>query len=178
MAVRAFPALLPFFILTELPDLAETIWRGWLANTAAYPAVLELTLATTLGELIVALAVAGGWGIIVPVVVAEGGGPFGSMARAWRLLSGNRWRLVALYAVVIVIGALPSTIATVLVVPISETLHLAGKASSYFRTEIQVAGALGLIVTAVWRVMVGVAYLELRRVKEGVSESDIAEIFA
>jgi hypothetical protein len=133
---------------------------------------------TSLGEVAFALAVIGAWGVLVPTVAVEEAGLIPSMKRAWRLLSGSRWRLMAIFVVVIVIAALPSTLTAVFMRPISDALHLNVAPRDAFRAELEVASVLGSIVTATWRVMVGVAYLELRRVQEGVVVGDVAEVFA
>jgi hypothetical protein len=65
-----------------------------------------------------------------------------------------------------------------LTLPLARTIHPAGNLSAYFLIERVVSGTLGLFVTSTWQVMTAVAYLELRRTKEGVALGDVAEIFA
>jgi hypothetical protein len=178
IALRSFPALLPFFIVSELPEIADQLWRFSWQMSLPPGRWAEVLLATTFGEVTFALAVTGAWGIVVPVVAVEQAGLLASMQRAWRLLSGNRWRLVAILAVVTVIAALPSTLAEVFMRPIYNALHLNGRPRDVFRAELEVARVLGSIVTATWQVMVGVTYLELTRVREGIVVGEVAEVFA
>lgn len=178
-AVRLFPTLAPFFAFAELPSLAETLWRRWTGASQLQAAQLsELLLATGFAELAFALVTIGCWGVVAPVAIVEGGGLWNALARAWRLLSGSRWRLVAIYIVVSVGGAAPAMLAAALTLPFEGALHAAGYSASFLRIEFGAAAFLASIVMATWRVMIAVAYLELRRVREGIVVGDVAEVFA
>jgi hypothetical protein len=138
----------------------------------------QYLLLAALGRIAFALAIQAFWGVLIPVVIVEGHGLGASLARAWRLLSGNRWRFVALFALISVIEILPRIIAEALLFPMATALRLQVRPETYLRFVLEVAGALGALVTAVWCVMIAVAYLELRRGREGVAAEDVADIFA
>jgi len=177
-ATRAFPALLPFFAFAELPKLAETLWMRWSGASFAPAELSRLLLATGVAELVFAFAATAGWGLVAAVAIVEGGGPWAVLARAWRLASGSRWQLIAIYVVVILVGALPAVLAAAVTIPFDAALRAAGAGPGFIRTEFAVAGVLGSLVASTWRVMVAVAYLELRRAREGVAVGEVAEVFA
>ena len=175
-ALRAFPTLLPFFVVAALPDFAQTFWVRW--SGFAPNQIAKASLALSAGRTIYALAIAAGWGVLIPVVLAEKQGLGPSLARAWQLLSGDRWRFLALYVVASVVGFMPAMIASVIMVPIALGMHVTHGLADYFRVELGVTGALSVVVNATFQVMVAVAYLELRRAREGVGVEEASEIFA
>ena len=176
LALQGFPTLLPFFLVAALPDFAQTLWVRW--SGFAPNQIAKASLALSAGRTIYALAIAGGWGVLIPVVLAEKEGLGPSLARAWRLLSGDRWRFVALYVIASVVGFAPTMIADVIMVPIALGMHATHRLGDYFRVQMAVVGALSVVVNAAFQVMVAVAYLELRRVREGVGVEEASEIFA
>jgi hypothetical protein len=178
--LRTLPTLLPFALLTEFPPLIPSLWRDWSGFGRSVDQMIQFSLLVAAGALICGLLVTLSWGLIVPVVVAEQEGLVLSLGRAWRLLSGDRWRFLALFVAILVAGALPGMIGTAVVLPIirSMVIHGLDNALVYVRIETAVTGILGVIVIATWQVTVAVAYLELRRLKEGVVLGDVAEIFA
>lgn len=173
-ALGAFPTVLPFFVLSDSPSLAQWLWREWSGVDLLLAPVrlAELNVMIALVELAFAAVITACWGVFVPVAIVEEGGARVSWSRAWRLLSGSRWRLIAIYVVLTVMTALAVRVAF----PITETLHLAGR--GYFAIELEVADWLSSMVAATWQVMIASTYLELRRVREGVVVGDLAEVFA
>ncbi|HWF00541.1 MAG TPA: hypothetical protein VG248_12145, partial [Caulobacteraceae bacterium] len=148
-------------------------WSGFAPNQIA-----KMSLALSAGRTTYALAIAAGWGVLIPVVLVEKEGLGPALARAWRLLSGDRWRFLALYVVFSVVSLVPTMIADVIMVPIALGMHATHRLADYFRVQMAVVGALSVVVNAAFQVMVAIAYLELRRAREGVSVEEASEIFA
>jgi hypothetical protein len=176
-AATAFPTLALFAVLTEAPNQILKLWERWSrfgARAAGEPThILGSLLLAELATTVWWLAITAGWGLVIPVVVVERLGLAAALVRAWRLLSGNRWRLLALFVVMDVAGGLPSLLGSGLALWAAETLHRAG----LMRTEERIVSTIDVAVFAVWPVMVGVAYLELRRLREGVVAGDVSQIF-
>jgi len=125
-------------------------------------------------EIITSTLVLVGVGIVSAVVVGERRGTVGSLGRAWRLMSGSRWRFVALC---LLVEAGPA------VVGVIWSLGRVALGSSHPAAAAITAGSWAVFalergVDAVWAVVVAAAYLELRRAREGAVEGDVAQIFA
>lgn len=178
-ALGAFPTVLPFFVLSDSPSLAQWLWREWSGVDLLLAPVrlAELNVMIALVELAFTAVITACWGVFVPVAIVEEGGARVSWSRAWRLLSGSRWRLLAIFVVLAVITASPGVLVGFVAFPVTEALHLAGQ-RSYFLIEAEVADWLSSMVAATWQVMIASTYLELRRVREGVAVGDLAEVVA
>jgi hypothetical protein len=116
--------------------------------------------------------------LLIPVVIVERRRLIPALGRAWNLVSGNRWRLLALFVVVGVIGSLPGILGPIVTLPITEAIHHSGRMADFRSVERPVSRAFEVIVASVWPVMTGVIYLELRRLREGIADGDVSEIFA
>jgi hypothetical protein len=163
-------------VLKAAPALAPI----WLFSLAVSSALLALQYAGAVRQYGWMLA-AVGWplgllsaviiGIYSPVVLAEGLGPVAAVRRSFTLLSGSRWKFVALYLVAQLIAVAPRFAAQLVgLAPLdTETIYLADL----------VAGQLGLDAVLVWWSAVAVAaYLELARLREGLVPRDVVEVFA
>jgi len=106
------------------------------------------------------------WSLAIPVLVQERLGVTGSMARSAQLTAGSRWALFGLYLILII-----ASIAIQWVV---------GKIVPGLGTWIGtiVAVLVQSILSMVISTATAVSYVELRKVKEGTSVSELAEIFA
>ena len=112
-----------------------------------------------------------GWVIAVPVLVQERAGVLGSMARSRNLTSGSRWRLFGMF-VVIVIALWVLQIALGLVSAIGIGIGL-----PFVMIAISTA-ITATLSTVAMTTATAASYVELRRVKEGTSIDELAQIFA
>lgn len=167
-------------VLKAAPALAPI----WLFSLAVSGALLALQYAGAVRQYGWMLA-AVGWplgllsaviiGIYSPVVLAEGLGPVAAVRRSFTLLSGSRWKFVALYLVAQLIAAAPGFAARE-VAQLGGLIRFGAEALSLATL---VAGQLGLDAVLVWWSAVAVAaYLELARLREGLAPRDVVEVFA
>ncbi len=106
------------------------------------------------------------WSVAVPVLVQERLGVFGAMARSSDLTKGSRWALFWLW-IILIAAAYSVQFAVVGIIPAVGAM----------------AGvSLDALVSAVLYMLTSIApavcYVELRRVKEGTSVEELAEIFS
>ncbi|UCI06026.1 hypothetical protein [Mesorhizobium sp. B1-1-8] len=106
------------------------------------------------------------WFVAIPVLIQERRGVLGSLARSRDLTAGSRWPVVAVWLVVFL-----ATLAINL--SLKRLLFAFGSPSGFFVSTILAAAefVVGSVVPAV-------SYVELRRVKEGTSVEELAEIFS
>jgi hypothetical protein len=179
-AFRALPTLLPVAIVVALPSLIPNYWLMWTGfdDGVRVTHFAEILIYSSVAATIFWLALAAGWGLLIPVVVVERRRLIPALGRAWNLISGNRWRLLALFVVVGVIGSLPGILGPIVTLPITEAIHYSGRLADFRSVERLVSRAFEVIVASVWPVMTGVIYLELRRLRDGIADGDVSEIFA
>lgn len=112
-----------------------------------------------------------GWVLAIPVLVQERQGVFGSMSRSRDLTRGNRWRLFALFLVLIVIMSV-----------VQAVLGLLGTLAALATPPLIALGLTAAISSTLSSVLIttaaAVSYIELRRIKEGTSVDELAQIFA
>lgn len=147
----ALPAILPVIAIGVLSGLAVVIGMIFLIVPGIY-----LWL---------------GWSVAIPVLIQERAGVFGSMSRSRDLTRGNRWRLFALFLIIVVMVWIVQ-IASSLLTLVGGSL---GQASLFLAIAAAISGTVSsvLITTAA-----AVSYIELRRVKEGTSIDELAQVFA
>lgn len=109
--------------------------------------------------------------VAVPVVMAEGKGVFASLARSRALTRGQRWRLLGLFILALVLSFMATA---VLIVPL-QLLTLVAPELSVIAGFAQLA--LQLFITVFFAVLLGVVYHDLRVAKEGVSTDQVAAVF-
>jgi hypothetical protein len=102
--------------------------------------------------------------VVIPVAVVERPGPVASLKRSIELTKGNRWRILGIVLLLIVISIGVSLISIVFMFlgPIIGGI---------------VQGLLNAVVTVFSAVLVAVGYYKLRVAKEGVDIGDIAKVF-
>lgn len=107
--------------------------------------------------------------VAVPVLVEERRGVLGSMRRSRELTKGSRWWILLLLILYLVVAGTVGGVATLATRP----LILGGSTA---------AGIVQAVLTAALSLLTATTlaslYIELRSIKEGASESTLAEIFA
>jgi uncharacterized membrane protein len=110
------------------------------------------------------------WYVTIPVVVLERLGPIGAMKRSQELTKGSRW---SIFFLILIVGMASSVL----------NFALTGfnlNAVSGFETSLQTLipqTLLSLLVSVVSGVGVATVYSELRSMKEGLGEDQLAAIF-
>lgn len=149
--------------------------------SAALPAILPVIGIGILSGLAVAigmifLIVPGiylwlGWSVAIPILIQERAGVFGSMSRSRELTRGNRWRLFALFLIIVVM---------VWIVQVAfGLLSFFGASLGQASLSLAVAAAInGTVSSVLITTAAAVSYIELRRVKEGTSIDELAQVFA
>lgn len=105
--------------------------------------------------------------VAVPVRVMEGSSIFGAFSRSAALTRGHRWRLLALFAILLVIGGILGGI-------------LGGLAGAIFGPSPLLAASMGTMRAAALlfnSVLVAAIYYELRILKEGVAADNTVSVF-
>ena len=106
------------------------------------------------------------WAVAVPVLVQERQGVLASMARSAELTSGNRWALLGLFVIIVIILFIAQLVIGFVVALFGGIIAL----------------VLGLVVqsilSTVFSTATAVSYVALREAKEGTSVQELARIFA
>lgn len=110
------------------------------------------------------------WAVAIPVQVHERLGVMASLSRSASLTKGNRWALLGLLVILIVV---------IIALQFGLGLLFAILASMFGTFGALVAMALVSSVSSVaFSIVAAVSYVELRLVKEGTDVKELAEIFA
>ena len=107
------------------------------------------------------------WILIVPVIVEEEAGVFGSLRRSAELTAGSRWRIFALLAIVFAIQIGVSLLADLIA-----TFAGNGRVTSALASAFSAGFSAILLAT-----VVASLYVEARNVKEGRGVSGLESIF-
>lgn len=107
--------------------------------------------------------------VVVPVVVVERPGVVASLGRSAELTKGNRWRILGLIVVLVLISTVVSMAAGGLSVAAMEMAGFGGVI--VFNVLFQSLSSM------FWAVVPAVAYYHLRRAKEGIEIEQIAAVF-
>jgi hypothetical protein len=174
---RRLPALLPYWLIVALPDLAEQV-RFLLFPAPATPSVPNLLESAAVGGAEVAYdaALTVAVGPYVALVLAEAPVLSEALRRSWRLLSGNRWRITAIWIVYLVtsvaIGLTYALVPTFLIVE----EHVSPR--TFMMIISQATGFVSQVLDVIWLVAFAAVYVELRRLRPAFGSSDVAEVFA
>ena len=106
------------------------------------------------------------WSVAVPALVQERAGVFGSIARSTELTKGSRWPLFWLW-IVMIVAAMAIQLALARIMPALDPI-----------AAIALDAVISALVYMLTSIAPAVCYVELRRVKEGTSVEDLAEIFS
>ncbi len=179
-AIAALPALFPLWLLGELPLLtARLLTATYAAPTPLGSAQLTLTLLSWALAVVLTFSFA----VFAPVVLSERAGLLEALGGAWRLMDGSRWKLLALYLLVQAMIAASAYIAR-LGVMVAWPAALPWPQANLLELilRVLVGGAVGQLpaaaLQALWAVLIAVAYLELRRLHDGLGPGQVAEVFA
>lgn len=112
-----------------------------------------------------------GWAVAVPVLVQEREGVFGSLSRSRALTKGSRWRLFAMFLVVFVV-------LWVMQIPLGMLSLLGASIGPAYLAPAISAGISGTLSSVFTTTIAAVSYIELRRIREGTSIDELAQIFA
>lgn len=119
-----------------------------------------------------AVMMATAWAVAVPALVVERPGIFAAFGRSAVLTRGQRWQILALFILLVVVGWL---IQSVLLLPL-------GAFTAKTTLAIPLRVLVGLPLVSALQGLIGatgaaVLYFELRRTKEGVGVEALASIF-
>jgi hypothetical protein len=123
------------------------------------------------------------WWVAVPVLVVEKAGVIGSLKRSTYLTKGARMKIFGLLVIYLLFSIVVTAISLTLLVGGGFSLTSITSASAAIMqggvsAYLVVSNILGAIIFAFVCVVVAVCYAELRRIKEGVSVKDVAQIFS
>lgn len=181
------------FVLHPL-SVAVIAWTVWSDEAGTRPTIVDalratfshapaivlayLLMALVLGFAAILLIIPGlmaatAFYVTVPVCVNERLGAPESLSRSLELTRGQRWRILGLYVVLLLIGLALTTMAGLVSM-------MAG--FSFVETHASVVIVPRLLLTGVSTVFgaacVGSAYVELRTLREGARSRSVAEVFA
>ena len=175
-ALRYWPShrpLFPAWLASEY-DTSFLLWNDW-TQTFGLPAGLGARLVVLFGGLgldvaVAAIAVAA-VGVFTPVALSEHRDFRGALVRSWRLMSGGRRKMVALYLVLFVVVVIVSAIGGIAAV----WLRSGGRPNVIAEWTVR---ALSTVIVDFWGVFIAASYLDLRRLHEGALPDQLAEDFA
>lgn len=108
----------------------------------------------------------------VPAIAVERPGIFAAIGRSWSLSRGHGWRLFGILLVMWLASMAASFVVGIVIVVLGifggTTGMLVGQGLNIF---------VSLIINAIFAIAAAVAYVELRRAKEGFGIEDIAAVF-
>jgi len=113
------------------------------------------------------------WFVVLPAAQLEGAGPIGALRRSWRLVSGNRWRVIGVLLLLLVLQ-------TVIGVLLSTLFFVSFVTDANARTVLQelVNLASAVVLTPLSWATVVVLYYDLRVRKEAFDLQIAAESLA
>jgi hypothetical protein len=151
----------------SLPLYAVTVIEVVFAGQDLLAGILTLVAA------IVAIALTLMWWVYVPAIAIEGKGVFASLGRSVQLTKGRRWAIVGVYVLLIIAVVGPMILIAV--------VTGWSPASALSASPFTLLGAVGFVFfaisTALYTVLVTVAYFHLRMEKEGAGAEDIVRVF-
>jgi hypothetical protein len=112
------------------------------------------------------------WMLIVPVISCENAGFFGSFSRSRWLALGSRGRILVLLLLLMVIAVLVSIPGGAFSNAFSGRPNMPGLFASIWSV------VLGIVIAAFQSSMFAALYVELRRIRDGMSNPGLAEVFA
>jgi len=146
------------------------------------PALIGVAILVTLGTMIgMFLLIVPGvilflmWSVATPAVVVDQRGVIHALRRSAELTKGARWKIFALFLVVLVAYWL---LATAFAMFGLGDPALAEGAPSLSPTQLIGTAILGTIVNAVWGTLQPSLYVELRQWKEGSDLENLEQVFA
>jgi len=154
-------AFLPVFAFVDDFESPEAIFGviGWvfLAMTALFIvfAILGVRL----------------W-VTVPAIAVERPGVFAALRRSWNLTQGHAWRV---FGVILVMWAGTAGVSMVAGIVVLLFVGFGGVTGLFVGQAVNIF--LSLIANALFAIAAAVAYVELRRTKEGFGIEDIAAVF-
>jgi hypothetical protein len=112
------------------------------------------------------------WSVSVPVMVVEGGGPINALGRSRALTKGSRWKIFGLVVVAILISYALS-----LAIYGFNFAAMAAAATAPSLPQMIATVIVGALSAIVYGCGAAAIYSELRMLKEGVSNDQLASVF-
>ncbi|WP_337186795.1 YciC family protein [Phenylobacterium sp.] len=165
-------------------SIGEALATGLRAFLPLIAVSLLYTLAMALGFILLivpGIMIAIALCVCAPAVVADRSGVFGAFTRSRALTRGNRWRIFALFIVLVVllmvVGAVVAVVAGALALTNPGALQdPAALAMNPLMIALNVVQqTLSAVIGAA---LISVLYVELRQAKEGLGAKDLADIFS
>jgi hypothetical protein len=122
------------------------------------------------------------WWVAVPVAIVEKAGVLGSFKRSAELTQGVRLKIFGLILLHVLLSLAVGLVSMLFLVGGSFSMAKIAQSSMAMMTGgvstyLLVSQVIGALVFAFISVVVAVCYAELRRIKDGVSVRDVAQIF-
>jgi hypothetical protein len=112
------------------------------------------------------------WSVAVPALVVEGNGPVAALGRSRALTKGSRWPIFGLVIVAIIISYVLS-----LAIYGFNFAAMAAASASPKLPQIMASVIVGALTSMVYSCGSAAIYSELRMIKEGVSNDQLASVF-
>jgi hypothetical protein len=155
------------------PGMGQIVARGFAVALPVIVIAIAFSIIMTIGMML--LVVPGIFVIVVfavtvPAYVVEKPGIVGSFRRSWNLTKGNRWRVLGILVILMVILAI-----------VGMVIGAAAGFSVVMGTDLTFVLIVNYVVSAfsaaLMSVAIAVMYHDLRVAKEGVSTAQIAAVF-
>ncbi len=121
------------------------------------------------------------WWVLIPTVVVERPGLLRAFGRSMELTKGYRWRVFALFLVIvvgyIVIGMVVGAASFGALFSTTDLENLEAATRSSFDIFVLIDWLLSSLLAAFWSVMAAVSYHDLRIAQEGADSNEIAAVF-
>lgn len=114
------------------------------------------------------------WSVAIPVLVTERKGVFASLGRSRELTYGSKWKILALVILGWMLLIVPTMIAMIMAGAFSpEGLEAFQKSTANYFVVV-----VNALLTVIFEVVLAAAYIELRFIKDGMAQEDLAAVFA
>jgi len=167
--------LIAVLVFGGLLVLLATLWLQPALIKISYTAVLFGIILLVIPALFIAL----GWMLAGHIIVLEGQGVMDSISRSWTLTKGSkRWLLL----LAVVIGVIGSIVGAIVAIPIylmgsPEVAIIEGASLGYWIVNGVLSTISQVITTVLGVAWATAAYVELRKIREGVDPESKVSVF-
>jgi hypothetical protein len=114
-----------------------------------------------------------GWSVVIPVAICENAGFFGSFGRSRELAIGSRGRILLLFVLLLVLVIMVALPGGGMMAALSRQPNMT---PGLFASVWRIFG--GITLSAVQAGFIAGLYVELRRIRDGLTAPGLAEVFA
>lgn len=165
--IRAAPILLPFSLVSDLGGLAAP----FVIRSGNYTAHAYIQLMATIGGAAVFIMV----GVAAAVTVSERTGVMATASRANHLMAGARWTLMLWVVGFLVLEDVLRNLSSYLIRSMGCAVCRLVPSLPIYPTDF--VALPGVVMSAAWSVLLVAVYLDLGRIRDGLTPGALAAVF-